>query len=98
MNFDEQDINYFCFCCQKIILNSYVISYVEELCYITCIDFFWLKNAFVIVFLTITFTKFQLKVLFRFVMMYKRKKTSDILLLYALLIVLSMFVTPVFLY
>ena len=36
MNFDEQNINYFCLCCQKIILNSFS----EELRYITCIDIF----------------------------------------------------------
>ena len=35
MNFDEQNINYFCFCCQKF-LNSFS----EELSHITCIDFF----------------------------------------------------------
>ena len=36
MDFDVQNINYFCFCCQKVILNSFS----EELRYITCIDFF----------------------------------------------------------
>ena len=35
MNFDEQNINYFCFCCQNI-LNSFS----EELCHITCTKFF----------------------------------------------------------
>ena len=90
MNFDEQNINYFCFSCQKHILNSFS----EELCYIIRIDFF----AFAVVFLIVTFTKFQLKELFRFVVMYTRKNTSDILLLYVLLIVLSMFITPVLLH
>ena len=35
MNFDEQNTNYFCFCCQKIILNSFS----ERLHYITHLDF-----------------------------------------------------------
>ena len=36
INVDEQNINHFSFCCQKIILNSFS----EELRCITCIDFF----------------------------------------------------------
>ena len=36
MNFDEQSIDYFCFCCQKVILNSFS----EELHYIKCLDLF----------------------------------------------------------
>ena len=30
INFEEQNIDYFCFCCQKVILNSFI----------TCLDFF----------------------------------------------------------
>ena len=36
INFDEQNITHFCFCCQKTILNSFS----KELRYITCIDLF----------------------------------------------------------
>ena len=36
MNFDEQIVDYFCFCCQQIILNGFS----ERLDYITCLEFF----------------------------------------------------------
>ena len=42
---------------------------------------------FVAVFLSIAFTKFQQKVLFHSVVMFTKKEMSDILLLFALLIV-----------
>ena len=99
MNFDEQNTNYFCFCCQKIIL----ISFSKELHCTTCFDFLQLKEkrwnfAFATVFLTIMFPKFRQKLLFHSVVMSTRKKMSDILLLFALLIVFSMSVKPAFLY
>ena len=50
----------------------------------------------VAVFLIITFTNFQEKLLFHSVVMFTELKMLDIVLLYALLIVLSMFIIAVF--